>query len=182
MKLLILDIDETLIHTQSYDRYGVYDFSFTLVDSNKRNYNYYTNTRPFLKEFLEYAFDNFKVAIWSAGGEDYINAIVDKLGVDKSKLEFIWTRDRCTIKINQSGDYYGEKNLNKVRKIGWDLDDVLILDDVEETAKNNYGNLIKIKPFYNDKSDTELLKLMSYLEKIKDINNLRRIEKRGWSK
>ena len=58
---------------------------------------------------------------------------------------------------------------------------VLIVDDKSETAVNNYGNLIQIKPFTDDLNDTELLKLISYLETIKDESNYRRIEKRGWS-
>ena len=33
----------------------------------------------------------------------------------------------------------------------------------------------------DDLNDTELLKLISYLETIKDESNYRRIEKRGWS-
>jgi RNA polymerase II subunit A small phosphatase-like protein len=55
------------------------------------------------------------------------------------------------------------------------------VDDIYETAENNYGNLIKISTFACQANDTELLKLMSYLETIKDKPDLRRIEKRGWS-
>ena len=38
-----------------------------------------------------------------------------------------------------------------------------------------------IKEFTDDSDDTELLKLISYLQTIKDEPNYRRIEKRGWS-
>jgi RNA polymerase II subunit A small phosphatase-like protein len=68
-----------------------------------------------------------------------------------------------------------------LRKRGYDLNKVLIVDDIVETAVNNYGNLIQIKTFTDDTDDTELLKLISYLEKIKNEPNYRRIEKRGWS-
>ena len=57
----------------------------------------------------------------------------------------------------------------------------MIVDDVLATAQNNWGNLILIKPFTDDDSDTELLKLISYLETIKNSSNFRRIDKRGWS-
>jgi len=68
-----------------------------------------------------------------------------------------------------------------LKKSGYDLDRILIVDDIRETAVNNYGNLILIKPFTDNTDDTELLKLISYLQTIKDEPNYRRIEKRGWS-
>ena len=104
-------------------------------------------------------------------------------GIDKNKLEFFWTRERCTMKYDfETGYNYGLKPLDKVRKsFNWDLNDILIVDDVKKTAINNYGNLIHIKDFINSKSDTELFKLIEYLEKIKDADNFRNIEKRGWS-
>lgn len=51
---------------------------------------------------------------------------------------------------------------------------------INQKLLGNYGNLIKIKAFKDDNDDTELLKLISYLEKIKNEPDFRRIEKRGW--
>ncbi len=182
-KLLILDLDETLIHTETfkeadYLEEGTFDFKFKIND-----YYYFTRKRPFLKEFIDYAFNNFEVAIWTAAERDYAKIILKESNIDESKLEFFWTKERCTIKLNyESQKHYGVKNLSKVRRIGkWDLKDILIVDDIRETAENNYGNLINIKPFVYQSNDTELLKLTSYLEKIKDEPDFRRVEKRGWS-
>ena len=189
-KLLILDMDETLLHTEcfrdiDYLEEGSYDFKFPLGGGGWSNdeHWYFTIKRPFLDEFMNYAFDNFKVAIWTAGGSDYASEAISRSGIDKNKLEFFWARERCTMKYDfETGFRYGVKNLEKVHKsLGWDLNNVLIVDDVQKTAINNYGNLIHIKEFCNDRSDIELKKLMNYLDKIKDSNNFRSIEKRGWS-
>ena len=189
-KLLILDMDETLLHTEcfkesDYLEEGSYDFKFPLGGGGWSNdeHWYFTTKRPFLDEFMKYAFDNFKVAIWTAGGSDYASEAISRAGIDKNKLEFFWTRERCTMKYDfETGYDYGLKPLDKVRKsFNWDLNDILIVDDVKKTAINNYGNLIHIKDFTNSKSDTELFKLIEYLEKIKDSDNFRNIEKRGWS-
>lgn len=189
-KLLILDMDETLLHTESFRESGYvpegsYDFKFPLGGGGWSNdeHWYFTLKRPFLDEFMKYAFDNFKVAIWTAGSSDYASEAISRAGIDKNKLEFFWTRERCTMKYDfETGFKYGVKNLEKVHKsLGWDLNNVLIVDDVIRTAINNYGNLIHIKEFCNDRSDIELNKLMGYLDKIKDSNNFRSIEKRGWS-
>ena len=87
----------------------------------------------------------------------------------------------CSIKLDyELGIYIDIKPLSKIKdKIS--LDRVLIIDDKPETARSNYGNLIKTKAFKGDDNDTELLKLVSYLEKIKNEPDFRRIEKRGWS-
>ena len=189
-KLLILDMDETLLHTEcfrdiDYLEEGSYDFKFPLGGGGWSNdeHWYFTIKRPFLDEFMNYAFDNFKVAIWTAGGSDYASEAISRSGIDKNKLEFFWARERCTMKYDfETGFRYGVKNLEKVHKsLGWDLNNVLIVDDVQKTSINNYGNLIHIKEFCNDRSDIELKKLMNYLDKIKDSNNFRSIEKRGWS-
>jgi RNA polymerase II subunit A small phosphatase-like protein len=189
-KLLILDMDETLLHTEcfrdiDYLEEGSYDFKFPLGGGGWSNdeHWYFTLKRPFLDEFMKYVFDNFKVAIWTAGGSDYASEAISRAGIDKNKLEFFWTSERCTMKYDfETGFRYGVKNLEKVHKsLGWDLNNVLIVDDVQKTAINNYGNLIHIKEFCNDRSDIELKKLMNYLDKIKDSNNFRSIEKRGWS-
>jgi RNA polymerase II subunit A small phosphatase-like protein len=189
-KLLILDMDETLLHTEcfrdiDYLEEGSYDFKFPLGGGGWSNdeHWYFTLKRPFLDEFMKYVFDNFKVAIWTAGGSDYASEAISRAGIDKNKLEFFWTSERCTMKYDfETGFRYGVKNLEKVHKsLGWDLNNVLIVDDVQKTAINNYGNLIHIKEFCNDRSDIELNKLMGYLDKIKDSNNFRSIEKRGWS-
>lgn len=178
-RLLILDIDNTLLFTKN-EKTNDCDFSFSLGRCD-----YFTLKRPFLDQFMEYAFDNFKVAVWTAAGGDYAARVLTESGVDLSKLEFVWSQDKCVMRtmwMDGVYDYYGIKRLSKVhRSFGWDLDNILIVDDVRETASQNYGNLIKINPFTNNKNDVELLKLMSYLEKIKDASNFRNIEKRGWS-
>jgi len=183
-RLLILDLDETLIHTEvfhdaDYMDKSACDFTFTIDDSY-----YYTRKRPFLNEFMDYAFSNFRVAIWTAAGRDYASIILKECNILESGLVFFWSREKCTMKYNyETSERYGVKNLAKVKQsFGYNLKDVLIVDDIYETAENNYGNLIKVKPFQYQNNDTELLKLMSYIETIKDEPDYRRIEKRGWSK
>jgi len=185
-KLLILDIDETLVHTEvfydqnpgnDYLHPGSYDFKFESSDGEAQ---YYVIKRPHLKEFLDWAFDNFKVAVWTAAGDIYAKKVLAGIGVDWRTLEFFYTKDNCTLKYDyETNQYYGVKNLTKLRK-KYNLDEVLIVDDVDLTAVNNYGNLVHIKPFIYDRKDDELFKLKNYLEKIKDAKNFRSIEKRGW--
>jgi carboxy-terminal domain RNA polymerase II polypeptide A small phosphatase len=178
-KLLILDVDETLIHTELNE----YDCDFTMKFDDGDEYTYSTIKRPYLDQFLKYAFDNFQVGIFTTAKFVYVEKIMQNLGVDMSSFKFIFDREYCNTKFNnQTRERYLIKSLDRVRRtIDFPLEKMLIVDDKPETASENYGNLIQIKPFFYDKNDTELLKLMSYLETIKDAENFRNIEKRGWS-
>lgn len=184
MSLVILDIDETLIHSEWLPNDSLkenqYDFKFQLGDVDL-DFSFFTIKRPYLKEFLDYVFDNFDVAIWTAASHDYATEILKGINIPIKGLKFFYSKNSCTLKLDyDTYQYYGVKNLSKISK-NFDLNKVLIIDDIQKTAVNNYGNLIRIKPFESNLNDTELLKLISYLEIIKNEPNYRRIEKRGWS-
>lgn len=102
--LVILDLDETLIHATSKPQNEEWDFEV---------FNYKVYKRPYLEQFLEELKKNFYVAIWSSASDDYVNAIVKMIFPPNYNLEFIWGRSRCTYKpniaeIETSGyfDYY----------------------------------------------------------------------------
>ena len=73
---------------------------------------------------------------------------------DYSKTKFFYSKNSCTLKLDyDTYQYYGVKNLSKISK-NFDLNKVLIIDDIQKTAVNNYGNLIRIKPFESNLNDT----------------------------
>ena len=72
------------------------------------------------------------------------------------------------------------KPLTKVRKAGWPLQRVLIVDDTPEKCLRNYGNAIYPRPFEGAEDDSELSLLGRYLATLKDETNVRTIEKRRW--
>jgi carboxy-terminal domain RNA polymerase II polypeptide A small phosphatase len=184
--LLILDIDETLIHATSKEISNInYDFKV---------FNYFVYKRPFLNEFLDYAFNNFKVAFWSSASDDYVEKIVHHIIDDKFNPEFVWGRKRCTPIRNDLVDEYGyfnnngfiyylfTKQLKKIKKRGFRLERTLIIDDTPSKITNSYGNAVYIDEFTGNLQDVELKKLILFLPKFTDIPNVRIIEKRGWSK
>ena len=181
--LLILDIDETLIHTTDKELHQKVDFKIF-------DYNVYK--RPFLDEFLEEIRSEFIIAIWSSASDDYVEAITKKIIPKEIKLEFVWGRSRCTYRRNFQIDEYGHYNngflnhyhyikpLKKVKRKGYNIDRILIIDDSPHKSKDNFGNAIYPKEFTGDVNDRELKLLSKYLKKLKDKKNVRRIEKRNW--
>lgn len=72
--------------------------------------------------------------------------------------------------------------MKKVKKLGNSLEHILITDNSPKKISENYGNAIYIQSFEGNPNDQELQKLLSYLQMIKHVKNVRFIEKRGWSK
>ena len=173
-KLLILDLDETLLFssTQSLERKE--DFKVA---------GYYVYLRPGLDTFLKFCFINYDVAVWTSSSSDYAELVIKNIFQDSSKLKFIWSRERCTQKYNhERNQYYWIKNLIKVKRIGFDLTSVIMIDDSPEKLERNYGNHIYITPYYGGRDNDELEHLQKYLITLIDVPNVRKIEKRGWKR
>ncbi len=171
-KLLILDLDETLIY--STENPLDFDPDFT-VD------RFLVYRRPFLKEFLHFGFEHFKVAVWTSSSEDYADLIVKNIFGSERKLEFIWARKRCTLKFDSEMHESGYiKDLNKVKKKGFPLESMIMVDNTPSKLRRNYGNLVHVNSFEGDMEDSDLLDLIKYLDQLKCKENIRSIEKRGW--
>ncbi|KOY86077.1 phosphoprotein phosphatase [bacterium 336/3] len=181
--LLILDLDETLIHASKVLIHDNYDFKV---------FHYYVYKRPFLDEFIKTCSENFQLAIWSSASDDYVIEIVKNIIPHHIPLAFVWGRSRCTPIISPQIDEYGYYNLDvtshyeyakklfKVKRKGYDLKRVLIVDDTPAKVANNYGNAIYSKEFKGEKDDKELTILSKYLLYLKDEQSVRTIEKRNW--
>jgi RNA polymerase II subunit A small phosphatase-like protein len=57
---------------------------------------------------------------------------------------------------------------------------VLIVDDTPRKCIHNYGNAIYVREYEGQVDDDELLHLGRYLSTLKDADNVRTLEKRGW--
>lgn len=171
-KLLILDLDETLIHATEIVLGFPADFKFD---------KYFVYKRPDLEQFLIDISKHFTVGIWSSADDDYVREIVNNIKPENVDFEMIWGRSKCSLRRDYDMDnYYYEKRLDKLKKKGFKLEQIIIVDDTPEKSRNNYGNAVYIKEFSADKADEELKHLYDYLLTLKRVDNVRTIEKRGW--
>ena len=171
-KLIILDLDETLIHATHNELDIPFDFKFD---------KYFVYERPHLRQFLTNISNNFSLGIWSSASDEYVNEIVRHIKPDNVEFIMVWGRSKCSLKRDTTFDTYCfEKRLDKLKKNGFKLEQILIVDDSPSKSRTNYGNAIHIKEFTGDKSDSELSHLYEYLMTFKTVSNVRTIEKRGW--
>ena len=180
--LVILDIDETLVYATKNRLNIEHDFQIE---------QYFVYKRPYFDKFIEYIERNFRYAIWSSASDRYVEEMVKKLGLNQ-KAEFCWARSKATFKrpptFNSDGDlnihsldhHFFVKRLKKVKKLGFDLDKMLIVDDTPHKSQENYGNAIYVSEFKGNQNDNELFQLREYLDTLKQVENVRIIEKRNW--
>jgi RNA polymerase II subunit A small phosphatase-like protein len=170
--LLILDLDETLIHGSESRLHRDADF---------RVGPFHVYRRPHLEEFLTGVAEHCSLAIWSSASSGYVAAIAEQLAAHVPKWEFVWSRQHCVERLDpELRDACFLKDLKKVKRLGYPLDRVLIVDDSREKLARNYGNAIYVAPFTGEQEDQELLMLGTYIASLRQETNFRKIEKRGW--
>jgi carboxy-terminal domain RNA polymerase II polypeptide A small phosphatase len=170
--LVILDLDETLVRATGNPTLDPPDFTLD---------GFRVRRRPRLAEFLCVVATFADVAVWSSGSDSYVEEIVRQIAPADIAFRFVWGRSRCTRRFDHEHmEEYWVKDLKKVKRLGYSLDRVLIVDDSPEKIERHYGNHIHIEPFYGDLSDRALLQLAAYLERFAHVENVRLVEKRGW--
>ncbi len=171
-QLLILDIDETLLHSSEEPLACPCDFQV---------FSYYVHKRPHLDRFLTQVMEWFDVAVWSSSGESYAALVVRQVFEAPARLKFVWARNRCTHHVDEeTHEAYWRKDLKKVKRVGYALERVLVIDDSPEKHARSYGNLVRVTPFAGDPADTELADLLPVLDWLRTVENVRTVEKRDW--
>ena len=164
-------MDETLVHTtgQKLD----YEESFRFA-------GYYVYKRPGVDLFIGEMRKIFDLAVWTSAGEVSAEYITSHLFY-KDELKFTWASRRCTLSRNfHTGEYDIIKNIRKIKKKGYDLKNVIMVDDTASKHRRNYGNLVLVSEFVGNPSDTELAALTNFLKVLSSVPNVRSIEKRSW--
>lgn len=169
--LLILDIDETLLHATEVPLDRSADVTIG---------QYHVYLRPGLAAFLAYALRVFEVGIWSSAGDDYVHDVVSAIFDDTSSLAFVWGRSRNVARMDDGVVSHHVKDLKKVTRMGYDRNKILVVDDSPEKVERNYGNAILVRPYDGGTDDHELPLLQRYLEVLRAAPNVRSIEKRHW--
>lgn len=171
-KLLILDLDETLIHCTNKPQGRTPDFQVC---------HYGVYKRPGVEDFLATCSAWFDTGVWTSASADYASKIIQYLFPEPAQLQFVFTRQDCGLRFDYSiGMYRIVKPLRKIKKRGYSLKKTLVIDDSPGTFIENNGNAILVRKYLGDKEDEELFLLLKYLETIASAKNVRKIEKRNW--
>lgn len=160
-KHLVLDLDETLVHTFE-DMTSAGEFSELIEGDEEKMANFYSidfpagetlfgYIRPYADYFLDVAFNEFEsVGVWSAGSKFYVETIV-KLVFKGRPLRFVMSREDCNelrIKTEEIPCRY--KPLANIYKAQPDhtAANTLIVDDRHDVCSLNCINNVVIPEFH----------------------------------
>ena len=168
-KTLVLDLDETLVHSVGGMENGEggepqHDFIIQIPQSNNSSHDVHVMVRPHVEEFLQRMSKRFELVIFTASISKYANPllnIVDKMGY----VPFRLFREHCTL-INTA--FVKDLNL-----LGRDAKDLIILDNNPTAYSLNHYNGFPIKSWFDDKNDDELLKICPILEFLSYVPDVR---------
>jgi RNA polymerase II subunit A small phosphatase-like protein len=169
--LLVLDLDETLLHASDVPLIHACD---------ARVADYYVSARPGLRRFLETMAATYTLGVWTSSSAAYADAIV-RTFMEGVALRFVWSARRCTY---PQDPYRGMasplKNLSKLKRLGFRLERIVMLDDSPEKLRRHYGNLVPVRPYLGDAVDDELEVVTPFLLRLATVDNVRAVEKRRW--
>ena len=167
-KTLILDLDETLVHSDFRPFYFKPDITLN-VRVNHLIEPVYVLKRPYVDEFLRKMATMYEIVIFTASIPQYANPLLDILDTNRI-ISYRLFREHC---VYNKGLFI--KDLNK---LGRNLKDVLIVDNNPISYASNKENGIPIPTWHYDKTDTELLKLIPVLEFLANVDDVRDYIKR----
>lgn len=159
---LLLDLDQTLISAEPVEEIDMKKYKEKSgkfrMDNMDGYYNVYS--RPYLQEFLDYAFKNFNVSVWTAASKDYALFIVEKILLNdrpERKLDFILFSYHCDWSKKEKKS---SKDLSMIwdkhKLLGYNANNTVILDDyVSDVHKCQPNNCVIAKPFEFTKEGSE---------------------------
>eukprot|EP00457_Paulinella_chromatophora_P016335 gb/GEZN01017114.1/.p1 GENE.gb/GEZN01017114.1/~~gb/GEZN01017114.1/.p1 ORF type:complete len:181 (+),score=30.01 gb/GEZN01017114.1/:254-796(+) len=155
LKTLVLDLDETLVHS-SFTKINDADFEIS-IELDGSVYQVFVRKRPGVDEFMKWIADRFEVVIFTASLAKYADPlldILDKDGIVKKRL----FREAC---VQHFGNYVKDLSL-----LGRELKNSIIVDNSPFSYMFQPSNAIAITSWFNDKSDNELIELFPKLEQL----------------
>nr|CAG8523330.1 5204_t:CDS:2 [Entrophospora candida] len=156
-KTLILDLDETLIHSTSRGSRSDTHMIEVMVDNHACLY--YVYKRPYVDYFLKKVSEWYKVVIFTASMPEYADPVIDWLDPNKDLISDRYFRQSC---LNHHGAYI--KDLTIVEP---DLSKVCLIDNSPISYAMHQENGIPIEGWIDDQHDEALLDLLPFLDALR---------------
>ena len=161
-KILVLDLDETLVHS-SMNPFPNKNNIVLRLEIDEKPMTIYVIKRPYVDEFLNEMSLYYELIIFTASLSQYAEPLISI--IDKNKvIKAVLNRESCTF---SQGLYF--KDLRIFNK---DLKDLIIVDNSPISYAFNKENGIPILTWTDDLNDNELIKLiplLKYLSKVDDV-------------
>lgn len=169
-KLLLLDLDETLIHCSGdLSLGGLFDQEVDFINQDGVPLTGLLNVRPGACQFLQNMSANFEVVIFTASMKYYADRILKILDPTKQFISHVFYRESCAkTRLDKL-----VKDLSVFGNVP--LEDMILVDNNMYCMWPQPQNGIPILNFEHDRGDQELLQLEHFLLSLRDTNHLPRL-------
>ena len=162
-KTLVLDLDETLVHSQ-FQPFDVPSDITLKIELDGEFHDIHVLVRPGVKEFLQNMGKIYEIVIFTASVSKYADPLLDIIDKEKN-CKFRLFREHCTT-VNAC-------YIKEIQKLGRDLKDVVIVDNSPLSYALNPENGLPIITWFEDKEDRELYNISSILEFLSFVPDVR---------
>ncbi|KAI5784568.1 NLI interacting factor-like phosphatase-domain-containing protein [Geopyxis carbonaria] len=155
-KTLILDLDETLIHSLAKGGRMTSGHMVEVKLDQQHAILYYVHKRPYCDEFLRKVCRWYNLVIFTASVQEYADPVIDWLEQDRKYFKGRYYRQHCT---NRNGAF-----IKDIAAVEPDLSKVIIIDNSPTSYMFHEDNAIPIEGWINDPTDIDLLHLIPLLQ------------------
>lgn len=166
LKTLILDLDETLIHSTAASCSN-FDFMVEVL-VNRTSCLYYVYKRPNLDHFLNVASNWFNLIIYTASVREYADPVIDLIDENGKFFKKRLFRTDCT--QTPSAHY-----LKDISIVDADISKICLLDNSAASFAFYPDNAIPIESWRDDPKDSALLDLLPFLDALRFVDDVRSI-------
>ncbi|KAG1470574.1 hypothetical protein G6F56_002607 [Rhizopus delemar] len=160
-KCLVLDLDETLVHS-SFKMIPNPDF-IVPVEIDNQHHNVYVLKRPGVDEFMRKMGEKYEIVVFTASLSKYADPVLDILDIHKVVKHRLF-RESC---FNHRGTY-----VKDLSQLGRNLLSTLILDNSPASYLFHTSNAVPVSTWFNDPHDTELLDLVAFLDDLTMVDDV----------
>ncbi|EPX71626.1 Nem1-Spo7 phosphatase complex catalytic subunit Nem1 [Schizosaccharomyces octosporus yFS286] len=164
-KTLVLDLDETLIHSVSRGSRTTSGQPIEVHVPGEHPILYYIHKRPHLDYFLANVSEWFHLVLFTASVQPYADPIIDYLERDKKLFVERYYRQHCTL-VNSS--FVKDLSVCKIH-----LSRIMIIDNSPASYDIHKENAIPVEGWISDPSDVDLLNLLSFLYALQYVQDVR---------
>ncbi|KPI89993.1 hypothetical protein ABL78_0853 [Leptomonas seymouri] len=162
-KCLVLDVDETLVHS-SYQSNARYDVHLPIQLDRDTQVNVYVAFRPHLRRFLEVIAPLFEVVTFTASMSAYCDPLMNAIDGGRILGGLRLFREHCSV--------VGTTYVKDLSLLGRNLDQIAIIDNSPIAYLFQQRNAIPVTSWFDDPNDEELLRLIPVLEALAEADTV----------